>query len=173
MYPPSDLYVVSYLPGSHIPTLSAAPLFTEGLDLEEPLPSIIQHPQLEDHIQKELPQNELHSFDPSLLMQHGEEVQCIPFTVSPFSLLDVARSLPWSDAVINKYLKFAPSSLKVNLVSSFDIIQASDSSHSSQFSAYPVLLPLYIAMYEMKRSDVTDGSTLTVWTQAHSDWVNV
>lgn len=134
LYPPSDLHIVSYLPGSHTPTLSAAPLFTDGLDRQEALPSIIQHSQLEDSVQKELPQNELHSFDPSLLMQHGEEVQCIPFTISPFSLLDVARNLPWTEAAINRDLKFAPSSLKVNLVGSFVITRASD-----KFTQFSVL----------------------------------
>jgi hypothetical protein len=84
--------------------LSAAPLWTDKLDREEPLPSIIQQSQLDDHIQNELPVNELHLFDPSLLTQHGEEVQCIPFTTSPFALLDVARNLPWTDAVINQQL---------------------------------------------------------------------
>jgi hypothetical protein len=71
---------------------------------------------------QELSENDLHLFDPSLLRQHGEEVQCIPFTTSPFSLLDVARNLPWNHAVINENLKFAPSSLKVNIVGGFVII---------------------------------------------------
>ena len=66
-------------------------------------------------------------------MQHGEEVQCIPFTTSPFS--DVARNLPWSHAVINEALKFTPSSLKVKLVGRVLIIQAA----SDKFTQLSVL----------------------------------
>jgi hypothetical protein len=54
-------------------------------------------------------------------------------------------------SLINSSIKFAPSSLKVNLVGSSVTFRPRQASHTSQFSAYPVLLPLYIAMYEIKR----------------------
>jgi hypothetical protein len=123
-HPQSDLHVAgSYVPGSHVPTLSAAPLWANDLNLEEPFSCIIQQPQ-RDHIQNELSDSESHLFDPSLLEQHGEEVQCIPFTTSPFTLIDIARNLPWTNAIINENFKFIPSSLKVNLVRNIIIDRA-------------------------------------------------
>ena len=121
--------------------------------------------------QPELSANESHLFDPSLLKQHGEEVQCIPFTTSPFSLLDIAENLPWKHAVIGEDLKFAPSSLDINLVSNVSSFWRFTQAQLPQFSAYPVLLPLYIAKYEMKQPDVPPGSTLTTWTLAHTEQV--
>lgn len=91
--------------GSHVPTLSAAPLWC--LDFELCMPSAFSTddrsvgPQL---------------FDASMLRQYGEEVQCIPFTTSPFAVLDIARNLSWTNAIIDENLKFSPSSVKANLV---------------------------------------------------------
>jgi len=56
-------------------------------------------------------------FEEVMLKQHGQEIQCIPFTTSPFAALDIARNLSWSNAVINENFKFSPSSLKVEMVS--------------------------------------------------------
>ncbi|KIM39862.1 hypothetical protein M413DRAFT_446786 [Hebeloma cylindrosporum] len=118
----------SYIPGSHVPTLSAAPLWSRSFDNSEPTP-----------------------FDESLLKQHGQEIQCIPFTTSPFSLWNVADSLPDGSVNISEKLSFAPSSLQTNL-----------------FSAYPVLIPLYVAQYEPEDPE-SSNQALTLFIQAHGN----
>ena len=56
-------------------------------------------------------------FTPLLLHQHGEPVQCIPFSTSPFSVLDTAAShLPSRSITISEDLSIDPSSVKPNLV---------------------------------------------------------
>lgn len=89
-----------------MPTLSAAPLW--GPELDGDLHLLTRSTRTGD---EPLP------FEESMLKQHGQEIQCIPFTTSPFAVLDVARNLSWSNAIINENLKFSPSSLKVNMVS--------------------------------------------------------
>ncbi|KAF5331125.1 hypothetical protein D9619_005371 [Psilocybe cf. subviscida] len=103
----------SHTVGSHMPVLSAASLWSESLEDAESVP-----------------------FSRSLLHQHGEDVQCIPFSVSPFALLDAAKS---SDSLrYSTDLSFSPNSIKSNF-----------------FSASPVLIPVYIARYE------DDGTSMT------------
>ncbi|KAH7927934.1 hypothetical protein BV22DRAFT_1193229 [Leucogyrophana mollusca] len=70
-------------------------------------------------------------FSQSLTKQHGSDILCLPYTTSPFSLLDKARNLSFKQATIHDGVRFDPSSVKPNL-----------------FAAYPVLMPLYIAQYE-------------------------
>ena len=89
-----------------MPTLCAAPLWGPELDGD---------PRLFTRSAKT--GDEPLPFEESMLKQHGEEIQCIPFTTSPFAVLDIARNLSWSNAIINENLKFSPSSLKVNMVS--------------------------------------------------------
>lgn len=60
-------------------------------------------------------------FDPSMLRQYDEEVQCIPFTTSPFAVVDIARNLSWTNAIIDEHLKFSPSSVRANLVRNFKL----------------------------------------------------
>ena len=56
-------------------------------------------------------------FTKTLLHQHEEPVQCIPFSTSPFSILDIASSHPPSYSImINEDLSINPSSVKTNLV---------------------------------------------------------
>ena len=56
-------------------------------------------------------------FTKFLLHQHGEPVQCIPFSTLPFSVLDVAASHPPSRSItINEDLSIDPSSVKLNMV---------------------------------------------------------
>jgi len=90
------------LTGSHVPTLSAAPLWCTGL---EPSAFNIDDGSVRPQV-----------FDASMLRQYGEEVQCVPFTTSPFAVLDIARNLSWTNAIIDENLKFSPSSVKANLV---------------------------------------------------------
>ncbi|CAA7266853.1 unnamed protein product [Cyclocybe aegerita] len=118
----------NYLPGSSVPLLSAARLLPQGVD------------------DRELP-----LFTQSLMEQHGLEVNCIPYNISPFSILEIAKSLSYSQATINADLKFSPSSVKPHI-----------------FSAYPILLPLYLAQYEMSYLNGHKGS-LNIFIQAHSN----
>ena len=56
-------------------------------------------------------------FTTSLLHQHGEPVQCIPFSTSPFSVLDTNASHPLSRSItIDEDLSIDPTSVKSNLV---------------------------------------------------------
>ena len=56
-------------------------------------------------------------FTTSLLHQHGETVECIPFSTSPFSALDIAASQSqFRSIAINESLSINLSSVKSNLV---------------------------------------------------------
>ena len=108
-------------------------------------------------------------FTSSLLHQHGEPVQCIPFTTSPFSVLDVAASNPSRSIMISEDLSIDPSSVKPNLVlkkTNSNIILA-DSFNDIQISAYPVLLPLYLAQYEIKGQKDNFNNMFTFIFKAH------
>ncbi|KAF8969720.1 hypothetical protein BDZ97DRAFT_214933 [Flammula alnicola] len=124
----SAIFRNTYIPGSHVPTLSAAPLWPRTLDGKEPLP-----------------------FDESLLRQYEEEVQCIPFTISPFSVVDIATTSSAESLEISPDLSFSPSSVKPTI-----------------FSAFPVLLPLYVGQYTVDQPEKANTSTVTVFMQAHS-----
>jgi len=89
-------------------------------------------------------------FSEDLKRQHGLDVMCMPYTLSPLSLPEAARSLFRSRAKISDVATFEPDSLSFKLL-----------------SAYPVLLPVYVAQYEIpfgKREPVQ----LTTIIQAHS-----
>ncbi|KZT00810.1 uncharacterized protein LAESUDRAFT_731876 [Laetiporus sulphureus 93-53] len=88
-------------------------------------------------------------FSEDLLTQRGTEILCLPFSVTPFPLLDVARSLSYQQATISEQLKFDPSAVKANL-----------------FAAYPVLVPIYLAQYEMPAIDTGDPLTFTAILEA-------
>ncbi|KAF8808730.1 hypothetical protein BYT27DRAFT_7337705 [Phlegmacium glaucopus] len=121
----------TYIPGSDMAVLSAAPLRCPLFNYTEAVP-----------------------FTKSLMHQHGEPVQCVPFSTSPFSLLDVTSSHPssWS-IMINEDLSINPSSVKTNLM-----------------SAYPVLLPLYLAQYDIDGGgEDSPNNMITFLLQAHCD----
>ncbi|PPR00904.1 hypothetical protein CVT24_000389 [Panaeolus cyanescens] len=124
-------FVNSYLPGSHLTKLAAAPLWFKDPDYQF--------------------MDELQPFTDDLLRQHDLDVQCIPFTVSPFSLLQLAKTLPSSAFDLHEDVQFSPSTLK-----------------STVFSAYPVLLPLYLAQYTTKESEGKPSSSVTMIVQAYS-----
>ncbi|TFK40334.1 hypothetical protein BDQ12DRAFT_680763 [Crucibulum laeve] len=123
----------SYIPGSSFRVLSAAPLWSGGLVDSTPLP-----------------------FTEDLTNIAGMEVQCIPYNISPFSALDIARSLPGRDAVIDKDMEFSPNSIKTNLL-----------------AAYPVLIPIYLAQYEYTLVGSPKVYTVTMFIEAHSRSSNV
>ncbi|KAG5644382.1 hypothetical protein DXG03_008610 [Asterophora parasitica] len=115
----------SYLPGSDYQVLSWTSNFPKEIDTVDPVP-----------------------FTKDLEVQHGMEISCLPFTISPFAGLDLAKSMSSRDATIDEDgLRFDPKSLKTNLV-----------------AAYPVLFPLYLAQYQ---SPVPEGQQLvTVFIEA-------
>ncbi|KAF7794816.1 hypothetical protein EIP86_005958 [Pleurotus ostreatoroseus] len=73
-------------------------------------------------------------WSPALAMQHGMDVTCLPFTMTPFSLVDAARSLPRDAKKLP--IRYDPESLKEVLL-----------------VPYPVLMPVYLLQYEVKLVD--------------------
>ncbi|KAF8149983.1 hypothetical protein B0H34DRAFT_731983 [Crassisporium funariophilum] len=118
----------TYIPGSHIASLSVASLWQGAMEDIQTVP-----------------------FTDSLLTQYGEEVQCIPFTTSPLALDAVAASSSYRAATVNQELKFSPGSVKATM-----------------FSAYPLLIPLYLAQYEI-RSMEGPAKTMTFFVEAHKE----
>ncbi|RPD60091.1 hypothetical protein L226DRAFT_535029 [Lentinus tigrinus ALCF2SS1-7] len=62
--------------------------------------------------------------------QDGDNVLCLPFTLSPFQLAESARHLSMADANVSDIIRFEPSSLR-------EIMMA----------AYPVLIPIWLAQF--------------------------
>ncbi|KAJ3551267.1 hypothetical protein NM688_g4801 [Phlebia brevispora] len=93
--------------------------------------------------------------------QHGLDVQCLPFVVTPFSLIDAARTISSSDAVISDtkfdrkhILSLYPAKKTANFPSYSnslaDGIRFTPSSINAIFYAvYPVLIPIYVLLYEV------------------------
>ncbi|KAF9468108.1 hypothetical protein BDZ94DRAFT_1247203 [Collybia nuda] len=119
----------SYLPGSDFRILSLSSFFSRQLRAIEPV-----------------------IFTPELETQYNTEVACLPYTISPFTVLDIARTLSYTDATITPNLRFKPPSIKPEL-----------------FAAYPVLIPLYVAQYEPRLpSSSTTPRTITLFMEAYS-----
>ncbi|KAJ7707744.1 hypothetical protein B0H17DRAFT_529872 [Mycena rosella] len=74
-------------------------------------------------------------FSSDMETQHGSKITCLPFQTSPFSVLDAVKSLRPADCVHGN-LRLDPLSISTNLI-----------------SAYPVLIPLYLAKYQYKVKD--------------------
>ncbi|KAH9944594.1 hypothetical protein B0H21DRAFT_694880, partial [Amylocystis lapponica] len=108
------------------------------------MPSSLTHLILELHVEcfahdplshfvfrpKELNAKRVVPWSENLVHQHGSEVLCLPFTHSPFALLDAARSLSFKRATVSKRFRFDPPTVKANF-----------------FAAYPILIPVYLARY--------------------------
>ncbi|KIM84868.1 hypothetical protein PILCRDRAFT_817672 [Piloderma croceum F 1598] len=75
-------------------------------------------------------------FSNDLITQHGSQVLCLPYTISPFSLVKKLRSQP-KRIVVNDGLQFDPA---INL---------------NFLAAYPILIPLYLAQYENESVSTT------------------
>ncbi|KAI0359839.1 hypothetical protein OH77DRAFT_1419173 [Trametes cingulata] len=72
----------------------------------------------------------------------GEDVLCLPFSLSPFKLPDAARSLSMAESSIANVLRFEPSSLKETML-----------------AGYPVLVPGYVAQYEIENVALMPGGS--------------
>ena len=55
-------------------------------------------------------------FSPDLTHQWGLDVMCLAYNSLPFDILDRARTLSYTDAVISENMRFSPQSVKMNLV---------------------------------------------------------
>jgi hypothetical protein len=80
-------------PGSDFRVLSLTSLYSKQLRAIEPVP-----------------------FTTAMETQYDTDIACLPYTISPFTVLDIAHSLSYSDATINPNTRFKPSSIKPELV---------------------------------------------------------
>ena len=51
-----------------------------------------------------------------LVEQYGEKIRCIPYSMSPFALPDIARTLSSRDAIITDGFRLDPTSIKFRFV---------------------------------------------------------
>uniref|UniRef100_A0A5K1JSD7 43kDa secreted glycoprotein (Immunodominant antigen Gp43) n=1 Tax=Ganoderma boninense TaxID=34458 RepID=A0A5K1JSD7_9APHY len=80
----------------------------------------------------------------------AEDVLCLPFSLTPFPLIEAVRSISLADANISNVLRFEPSSVE-----------------SSMMAAYPILLPIYLAQFDV--NTVVDGKIVQVTATAFMD----
>ena len=65
---------------------------------------------------KKLSQYELVPFTSELERQHDADVECLPYSISPFSVLEIAKNWPHGDVEIGSDILFSPTSIKPTLV---------------------------------------------------------
>ncbi|TBU33303.1 hypothetical protein BD311DRAFT_652077 [Dichomitus squalens] len=73
----------------------------------------------------------------------ADDVLCLPFSVTPFKLIEAARSMSLADATISNSFRFEPSSVEETMM-----------------AAYPVLLPAYLAQFNI--DTIVDGNPANV-----------
>jgi len=81
-------------------------------------------------------------------VQHGAEITCLPYKISPFAALEMAHSLSYKDAIIED-IRFSPRSIEIQLL-----------------AAYPVLFPLYLAQYELRTALDSKPRFVTLFIEA-------
>lgn len=84
-----------------------------------------------------------------LRTQRGSEILCMPYFITPFSLLNLASSLSYRQATVSGNMRLNPSTVKANLL-----------------AAYPVLIPIYLAQYEV----ISDGQKSIRFTAILEAW---
>ncbi|CAL1716729.1 unnamed protein product [Somion occarium] len=90
-------------------------------------------------------------FSSELERQYEQDILCLPFTISPFSLPSLARSTSFKNAVISDDLRFDPTSVKEQMT-----------------AAYPILIPAYLLQYETQVDDEHQVD-LTVIVEAYRE----
>lgn len=65
---------------------------------------------------EDLEENEFVRFTPELERQHGMQIQCLPYTISPFSVLDITKAWPHGDVEVADGLLISPTSITPTLV---------------------------------------------------------
>ncbi|PCH42167.1 hypothetical protein WOLCODRAFT_143901 [Wolfiporia cocos MD-104 SS10] len=88
-------------------------------------------------------------FTEDLLTQRGTDIHCLPYTLTPFSLVEMAKTIR-QDQNIGSDIHFVPKSVQEIMI-----------------AAYPVLVPIYLAQYEAWTVDPDDRTTITVALEAH------
>ncbi|PFH52962.1 hypothetical protein AMATHDRAFT_45869 [Amanita thiersii Skay4041] len=101
---------------------------------------------------EQLQQYQLVPFTPELETQYDSKVLCIPYSISPFSILEIAKNWPHGDANVQDGFRISPTSIKPNLV-----------------AAYPILIPLYLAQYEFETSRLPRKLVLTLFMEGFSE----
>lgn len=71
-------------------------------------------------------------FSDKLRRQHGSDVICLPFELTPFHLADAVQSLSYQQVTVSDRLRIKLSTVKTDMM-----------------AAYPVLIPIYLAEYEV------------------------
>ncbi|KAH9903047.1 hypothetical protein C8Q73DRAFT_742270 [Cubamyces lactineus] len=84
-----------------------------------------------------------------LRKHEGDDVLCLPYSIMPFQLPDLARSLSVPNSNIARVLRLEPSSLKENML-----------------AAYPVLIPVYLAQYSVEELSDDTTHTLSAFIEA-------
>ena len=106
-------------------------------------------------------------FTQDLRQQFDLEVSCLPYTISPFAMLDIAHSLPLQYLKVDDHLSFKPTSIKPNFVRP-DLSPLLYPLTDPQFAVYPVLIPLYLAQYEYQIPGTDNVRTHTLFIEACS-----
>lgn len=133
-------YVTKSVPGCYQKTLSSVCLRSHHLSQHETVP-----------------------FTSDLETQHGTKITCLPFTINPFSLIDLAPNMSYDQSILDGSLRIHPRSIKVNLVRNFAVsCYYSHETVFSQMAAYPVLIPLYLAKYTYTVFDASYSVTAIV-----------
>ena len=107
-------------------------------------------------------------FSDELRYQYDTEVSCLPYTISPFAVLDAASSLSPMDAKVDDGLRFIPTSITPNLVRPDTLfVTFVQRPIMSQIAAYPVLVPLYLAHYEYTLPGIALTRSFTMFIEAY------
>ncbi|KAF8638265.1 hypothetical protein AX17_002287 [Amanita inopinata Kibby_2008] len=97
---------------------------------------------------KQLRQHQIVPFTSDLEVQFDTEVCCLPYTISPFAVVDLAKSWPHGDVNVEEDFRLSPTSVKPNLI-----------------AAFPVLIPIYLAQYTVDLPDSDDTSNFTLFME--------
>jgi len=112
-------------------------------------------------------------FTPELRHQHGIDVSCLPFSISPIPLPEVVKSLTPSQTELPDSVTFDAKSVDFSMVRLSDSALAwhHDLTRRSQLAFYPVLLPIYLMRYDLQIPAVSEAISFTCMVQAHSEHV--
>lgn len=111
-------------------------------------------------------QYQLVPFTSELERQHDANVQCLPYSISPFSVLDIAKNWPHGDVEIGDGMFFSPTSIKPTLVCSSRLPYLIRLQPVRQIAAYPVLVPFYFAQYQTELPNLKQQLDVTIFIEA-------
>ncbi|KAF8704424.1 hypothetical protein AX14_014020 [Amanita brunnescens Koide BX004] len=111
-------------------------------------------------------QYQLVPFTSELERQYDANVQCLPYSISPFSVLDIAKNWPHGDVEIGDGMFFSPTSIKPTLVCSSRLPYLIRLQPVRQIAAYPVLVPFYFAQYQTELPNLKQQLDVTIFIEA-------